>query len=70
MPHAGSEKMSWLKMGNIDMLEISAERYDSVTIRIGEEICLTVVLAAGEIDPDLYESLEEVKAALREEAGF
>ena len=64
------EKLIWLEMGNIDMFEIFSENCDSVTIRIGDEICLTVVTEAGAIDSEMYAFLEETKVALRAEAGF
>ena len=57
-------------MGNINMMEILAQNYDSVTIKIGDDIYLTVMTAAGAIDSALYECLEEVKIKLLKEAGI
>lgn len=64
------ERCKWMKMGALDMMEIHMENKDSVTIWIGEGVCLTIVAPSGAIDSELYDSLDEVKRLLREEADF
>jgi predicted regulator of Ras-like GTPase activity (Roadblock/LC7/MglB family) len=64
------ERCKWLEMGAVDMIEIFSTDHDSVTIGIGEGLCLTIIASPGAIDSKLSASLEEVKLLLREEAGF
>ena len=64
------ERCKWLDLGVVDTVEIFGQNQDSVTIGIGEGVCLTVVTGPGQIDAALCECLEEVKELLRKEAGF
>lgn len=64
------ERCKWLDMGVVDMIELFTEKKDTLTMWIGEGVCLTVVASSGGIDSEIFDSLVEVKELLREEAGF
>jgi predicted regulator of Ras-like GTPase activity (Roadblock/LC7/MglB family) len=60
-------RLSWLRAGEVDMVEIRATLYDSVTLRVGMGCFLSVLLKSGELDHRLLATLEKVAEELRDE---
>jgi predicted regulator of Ras-like GTPase activity (Roadblock/LC7/MglB family) len=62
-------RLEWLKLGRIQVLEISATHLDSLTMEIGDGIYLTVIVSHASLDTVLLDALTELASQLREEAG-
>ena len=60
-------RFEWLKLGKIEVVEISATQLDSLTVEIGEEIYLTVVVTHASGDATLLDALHTLAAQLRVE---
>ena len=63
-------RLEWLKLGRIQVVEISASRLDSLTLEIGEEIYLTVVVAHASVDTAFLDALDTLVSQLRAEIDF
>jgi predicted regulator of Ras-like GTPase activity (Roadblock/LC7/MglB family) len=63
-------RLAWLKLGKVEVVEICATHSDSLTMEIGDEIYLTVVVSHASIDNALSDDLTELASQLRIEAGF
>ena len=57
-------RLHWLKLGNIEIVEITATQLDSLTVEIGEEIYLTVVVTHNAVDPSFLDALDVLVSQL------
>ena len=64
---SANARLSWLHAGEVDMVEIRATLYDSVTMRVATGCYLSVILKSGELDHRLLATLEKVAKELRDE---
>jgi predicted regulator of Ras-like GTPase activity (Roadblock/LC7/MglB family) len=63
-------RFKWMNLGEVACMEIYAKNKESITISIGEELFLTIILESGNINPKIYRYLWEISNSLREEIGF
>ena len=65
---SANAKTKWLDMGVVEMIEIVMGQLDTVTVRVGEDIYLSVIAQAGTIDDEIRTAIEKTVRQLREEA--
>ncbi|MCP4674916.1 MAG: hypothetical protein GY854_05285 [Deltaproteobacteria bacterium] len=63
-------RTKWLNMGVVEMIEITMAGLDTVTVRVGEDIYLSVITQTGTIDDEIRGAIENTVKLLREEAGY
>ena len=63
-------RFAWLGLGQLERLEFCAGWRDSVTVSLGDEYYLTVLVEAGTLDDELNAAVDEVAARLKQEAGL
>jgi len=63
-------RLEWLGMGKLEMIEICAMDLDSVTVPIGDDLYLTVMMSKGAIDSDFLDALNQTVMSLKKEAGL
>jgi predicted regulator of Ras-like GTPase activity (Roadblock/LC7/MglB family) len=60
-------RMQWLDMGTVEMVEICARDFESITVSIGDEYFLTILLRTGGNTPDLHDKIIPIVAMLCDE---
>ena len=63
-------RIDWLKMGDVEMIEVCTTTVESVTVSVGDGYFLTVIASHGAVKGDFYDLVKGVVALLREEAGL
>jgi hypothetical protein len=67
---SAAARLKWLQLGDIKTLEISAGDLDSLTVKVEEDVYLTVMADHGTIDDKMCQSVFDLAEKLRQEAGY
>ena len=67
---SASHRARWTGLGYLEWLEIRTDRRESLTVPIGDGLCVSLLLEAGNLGPGTVDLLLEAVARLRLEAGI
>ena len=64
---SAARKFSALQLGKIEQIEIHATHLDSVTVSMGDDLFLSVIVTAGHLNQLIYRRLIEIIREIRRE---
>ena len=62
-------RMAWLEQASLEILEMTCEHYDIVTVPVYEDFLLTVLAKPGTADESLLDAISGAREALIQDIG-
>ncbi len=63
-------RMEWLEQAKLESLQFTTDKYDILTLPIGDGFFLTILVREGALDDDLLDTVNGVREALLSEIGL
>jgi hypothetical protein len=70
LARSATHRAHWTGLGYLEWLEIRTDRRESLTVTVGDGLRVSLLLAAGSLEPGTVDLLLEAVARLRLEAGL
>jgi predicted regulator of Ras-like GTPase activity (Roadblock/LC7/MglB family) len=67
--HSAVRKFETLHMGHIDYMEIYGSRRDSISVAMGDELFLSVIVESGNLNQAVHRRIRQVIERLRREVN-